>query len=106
MIAGPMPSPIGHALAGIAAAWAADLVPGDRGWRTAPSQASWYARAGNGLTLACATLAVLPDIDLLMLPFKPETHRTVTHSVGAVLLVGVAGAAVAARRRRPVVRLA
>jgi len=29
-----MPSPIGHALAGLTAAWIADLVPGDRDWRT------------------------------------------------------------------------
>jgi membrane-bound metal-dependent hydrolase YbcI (DUF457 family) len=101
-----MPSPIGHALAGVAAAWSADLVPGDRAWRTAPQFASWYERAGNGLTLACVCLAVLPDLDLLMLPFKPETHRTVTHSVGAVLVVGLAAAAMARRVGRPVTRVA
>jgi membrane-bound metal-dependent hydrolase YbcI (DUF457 family) len=105
IIAGPMPSPIGHALAGIAAAWAADLVPGDRAWRTAPPFASSYARAGNGLTLACVCLAVLPDVDLVMLPFKPETHRTVTHSVGAAVVVGLAAAAMAGRARRPVARV-
>jgi inner membrane protein len=100
-----MPSPIGHALAGVAVAWAADLVPGDRAWRTAPRTASWYAKAGNGLTLACVCLAVLPDVDLVMLPFKPETHRTVTHSVGAALVVALAAAAVARRARRPVARV-
>ena len=60
-----MPSPIGHALAGLAVAWAADLVPGDRAWRTAPASASWYRRAGNGLTLACVALGAAPDLDLL-----------------------------------------
>src|SRR5262245_45055370 len=83
-----MPTPIGHAMAGVAAAWIADLVPGDRAWRTAPPSASWYERAGNGLTLACAILAVSPDIDLLYLPFNSQMHRTVTHSIGAVILVG------------------
>jgi len=100
-----MPSPFGHALAGVAAAWAADLVPGDRTWRTAPPFASWYARAGNGLTFACACLAVLPDVDLVMLPFKPNVHRTVTHSLGAVLVVGLVAAAMATKARRPVTRV-
>jgi len=105
MISALMPSPIGHALAGAAAAWAADLVPGDRVWRTAPRYASWYAKAGNGLTLACVCLAVLPDIDLVMLPFTPQVHRTATHSIGAVLLVGLVAAVVARIGRRPVARV-
>jgi len=96
----PMPTSIGHALAGAAAAWTADLVPGDRAWRTAPASASWYRRAGNGLTLACAVLAALPDIDLLF-----HSHRTFTHSVGAVIVVGVIAAAVAAISKRPIVRV-
>ena len=33
-------------LGGVVAAWAVDLVPGDRVWRTAPDRASWFARAG------------------------------------------------------------
>src|SRR5439155_8933895 len=86
-----MPSPIGHALAGVAAAWAADLVPGNRAWRTAGRSASWYERAGNGLTLTCAALAVAPDIDL----FFSRFHRTATHSFIAVSLVAVVAAAVA-----------
>src|SRR2546427_13121513 len=96
-----MPTPIGHALAGIAAAWAADLVPGDRAWRTASRFASWYARAGNGLTLVCAGLGVAPDIDLEFLPFNSQGHRTVTHSVGAVLFVALFAAVMAGRARRP-----
>jgi membrane-bound metal-dependent hydrolase YbcI (DUF457 family) len=95
-----MPSPIGHALAGLAAAWAVDLVPGDRAWRTAPESASWFKRAGDGLTLACIALSVAPDLDLLFV------HRTVTHSIGAVAVVGLVAAALAAKARRPIARVA
>ena len=84
MIGARMSSPIGHALAGIAVAWAADLIPGDRAWRTAPAAAPWYLRAGDGLTLLCAGLGAAPDVDLLFV-----AHRTVTHSIGAVLFVGL-----------------
>jgi membrane-bound metal-dependent hydrolase YbcI (DUF457 family) len=96
-----MPSPIGHALAGVAAAWAADLVPGNRAWRTASAPAPWYNRAGNGLTLTCAALAAAPDLD-----FLAGAHRTVTHSVTAVVFVGVCAASLAAVASRPVARIA
>ena len=96
-----MPSSIGHVLGGVAAAWAVDLVPGDRAWRTAPDRASWFARAGNGLTLTCAVLAATPDLDLLF-----TTHRTFTHSAGAVIVVGLLAAALAANTRRPIARVA
>jgi membrane-bound metal-dependent hydrolase YbcI (DUF457 family) len=96
-----MPSSVGHALAGVAAAWTADLVPGNRAWRTAPPQASWYRRAGDGLTLVCVALAVAPDLDLLL-----RSHRSYTHSIGAVVLSGLVAAIVAARCRRPVARIA
>lgn len=62
-----MPSPIGHALAGVAAAWA--IAP----------------RAGRRLALVAAGLAVLPDADLV-LPFR---HRTTSHSIGAVIVVTI-----------------
>ena len=96
-----MPSPIGHALAGVAAAWAVDLVPGNRAWRTAPRLASWYARAGGDLTLICALVAVAPDLDLLF-----WGHRTVTHSISAVLFVALFAGAIAANASRPVARTA
>jgi membrane-bound metal-dependent hydrolase YbcI (DUF457 family) len=96
-----MPSPIGHALGGIAVAWAADLVPGDRAWRTAPAIASWYLRAGNGFTLLCAGLGAAPDLDLAF-----AAHRTVTHSISAALVVGLLAAAVAGGAGRPVARIA
>jgi membrane-bound metal-dependent hydrolase YbcI (DUF457 family) len=96
-----MPSPIGHALAGLAAAWAADLVPGNRAWRTAPRSASWFRRAGNGLTLTCVGLGTAADLDHLFI-----AHRTATHSVTAVAVVGVAAAALAATAHRPAGRIA
>lgn len=86
-----MPSPFGHSLAGLAVAWAADLVPGDRAWRAAPAGASWYRRAGNGLSTACALLAMAPDLDLGF-----TRHRTYTHSIGAVVVAGLVAAVVAA----------
>jgi membrane-bound metal-dependent hydrolase YbcI (DUF457 family) len=96
-----MPSPVGHALAGLAVAWAADLVPGTRAWRTAPASASWFRRAGNGLTLACVGLGAAPDLDHLFV-----VHRTITHSIGAVALIGVVAASLAANAHRPVARIA
>src|SRR5262249_55012377 len=102
MIGTLMPSSVGHALAGVAAAWTADLIPGHRVWRPAAQTASWYRRAGGGLTLACLILAAAPDADLLIHP-----HRTYTHSGGGVAIVGVLAAGVAALRRdKPVVRIA
>jgi len=95
-----MPSPVGHLLAGAAVAWTADLVPGRRAWRTAAPTASWYQRAGNGLTLVCALLAAAPDLDLIV-----HRHRTITHSVGAVIFVALVAAAIAATRSRPVARV-
>jgi len=100
MIGASMPSPLGHALAGVAAAWTADLMPGRRAWRTAPSTASWYQRAGDGLTLLCAVLAASPDLDLLF-----DHHRTITHSIGAVILVALVAAVMAAHRSRPISRV-
>lgn len=90
-----MPSPIGHGLAGVVAAWTIDLVPGDRRQRTAPADANWFARAGDGLTLVCAALGALPDVDLLF-----HDHRQFTHSVTAVVLVAIIAAAVTGRVTR------
>jgi membrane-bound metal-dependent hydrolase YbcI (DUF457 family) len=97
-----MPSPIGHALAGIAVAWGADLLPGNRAWRTAPGPASWYVRAGNGLTLTCAALAAAPDLDLMIRAF----HRSITHSFVSIAVVAAVAAVSAARARLPVARIA
>ena len=75
-------------------------MPGRRAWRTAPESASWYRRAGNGLTLACAALGAAPDLDLLFV-----AHRTVTHSFSAVLFVGLFAGALAANAHRPIARV-
>ena len=96
-----MASPIGHALAGIAVAWAADLVPGNRAWRIAPASASWWLRTGDGFTLVCAVLAAAPDLDLLFGRF----HRTMTHSLSSVAVVAVIAGLVAVRARLPVKRI-
>jgi membrane-bound metal-dependent hydrolase YbcI (DUF457 family) len=82
-----MPSPIGHALAGVAVAWSAEQLPGSAGLkRPFPP----------GVVLACVALAVLPDADLVYMPM----HRTVTHSIGATLLVTILAIAVTGKVTR------
>src|SRR5262245_6985252 len=84
-----MPSPLGHALAGLAVAWGSDLVPGRRHSRTAPTNASFFSRAGGWLTVGCVGLAVLPDLDL-----ASQSHRAFSHSIGAVIVVTIIAGAV------------
>src|SRR5437660_5559111 len=76
MIGPRVPSPIGHALAGVAVAWSADLL--DRH----PSSPR--------LVAVSAALAMLPDADLLI----PGTHRMGTHSVMAAALIFIVAAVV------------
>lgn len=84
-----VPTPVGHALAGVAVAWVADALAGP-------------VRAQSGrLTLACAIIAAAPDLDLLA-----GAHRTYTHSLGAVLIVGIAAAFVARWKKLPIARIA
>ena len=77
-----MPSPIAHALGGVAVAWVADLLPGRP---SAPDLPSQPRAASSRIALTYACLAALPDVDLLL----PMTHRTVTHSLTSVVFVGV-----------------
>jgi hypothetical protein len=70
-----MPSPVGHALGGIAAGWLMARV------RTAPPPG--HLPAWTGQAALFATLGMLPDIDFLF-----GTHSTYTHSLGATVLVG------------------
>jgi membrane-bound metal-dependent hydrolase YbcI (DUF457 family) len=71
-----MPTPIGHALAGLAIACAAPRRSNRlRGRESIP----WT------LLLLCATLAALPDLDLLYQPI----HRTVTHSITSAVFVTI-----------------
>jgi membrane-bound metal-dependent hydrolase YbcI (DUF457 family) len=81
-----MPSPIGHALAGIATAWTVS--------RPKPIQAD------RGLLFAAACLAVVPDADLV----HPGWHRAYTHSIGAVLLVTIITVVVTGWVKEPVKR--
>jgi inner membrane protein len=88
-----MPSPIGHALGGVAAAWSAERLPRLKGPTGTPPRThigTSPTHISTSLTLVCAALAVLPDVDLLY----PPIHRTVTHSIGAVLLVTIIAAGV------------
>jgi len=60
-----MPSPVGHALAGIALG---SLAGRDRGW---------------GVPLVCSFAAALADVDFLL----PVVHRGPTHSLAAAVVV-------------------
>ena len=76
-----MPSPIGHALSGVAVAWTASL-------SESPRDAS--PGVSDRLLPVCAALAAAPDLDLLV----RGSHRTATHSLTAMLLVTIVAAAV------------
>jgi membrane-bound metal-dependent hydrolase YbcI (DUF457 family) len=94
MMAALMPSPIGHALAGVAVAWGADLVP-----RTiVPGAAARGVAPRTPPTMVAlfAGLAMLPDADLLV----PGTHRMATHSLAAAGLVFIVAMAVTGRVTR------
>lgn len=82
-----MPSPIGHALAGVAVAWAAEQLPGSAGLKRPFSLA---------VTLSSVALAVVPDADLIYTPI----HRTVTHSVSATISVTILAIAVTGKVTR------
>ena len=97
-----MPTPIGHALAGVAAGCLAaagfDPPPPRRRGTRAPGRGRPRPgpfRAAAGFAL----LGMLADVDLLF-----GIHRGVTHSVGATLVAaGVAGACAPGRRLRAAV---
>jgi inner membrane protein len=61
-----VPSPVGHALAGIAVAW--DVAP----------------RRNRTAAAVLAAIAIAPDLDLVL-----GAHREASHSVGAAAIVGV-----------------
>jgi membrane-bound metal-dependent hydrolase YbcI (DUF457 family) len=77
-----MPSPFGHALAGLAIAFVAE--PADARPRR------WWAPGLSDFALVAACAAVWPDLDLIYSPW----HRNWTHSVGATALVMIIAAAV------------
>jgi len=90
-----MPSPAGHVIAGLTIAWAAQALETVRRRPNAAERplAVLGSRAFTPLVLACALLALAPDIDILL-----ASHRTFTHSLGAVVAAAVAGGAVARLR--------
>ena len=91
-----MPSPVGHLVAGVAIAWAAEAV---EPLRPRPSDAGSRPTAtpiATPLVLACAALALAPDLDILL-----ASHRTYTHSVAAVAVAAFAGGTVARARGAP-----
>jgi len=78
-----MPTPVGHALAGVAAGY---LLAGrvDRSTLSARGTAlAWRSLASDKRLLLFAGLGVLADIDFLF-----GVHSAYTHSVGATLVVG------------------
>jgi len=76
-----MPTPVGHAMAGVATAWLIDAATGRR------------TRRFDALTKICLATAVLPDVDILF-----RSHRTYAHSIGAAVLAGVVAMVVANAR--------
>lgn len=78
-----MPTPVGHALAGVAAGC---LLAGrsgfGRGWLSAATPL-WKSLASNRTLWLFAGLGVLADVDFLF-----GTHSAYTHSIGATLVVG------------------
>lgn len=87
-----MPSPVGHALAGVAAGY---LLGGTDSGRLTEGQSSTLS-ARNLLSdrrvITFAMLGVLPDVDFLF-----GVHSAYTHSVGAIVVVGLMGGFVGAR---------
>lgn len=84
-----MPSPLGHALGGLAAGWLIQRAP-------RASANRWIAAS-----LVFAGLAMAPDLDLLT-----PTHRGVTHSLGAAAIASAVVWLVLSLRGRGDVRLA
>jgi membrane-bound metal-dependent hydrolase YbcI (DUF457 family) len=77
----PMPSPIGHGLAGLAIAFASEPATQQSG--PSVTRLSRFALVG-------ALVAALPDADLLYSPI----HRGVSHSVGATVMLMIVTAGV------------
>lgn len=75
-----MPTPLGHAVGGVAAALLVNA--GARRPGLPPR-----------VVLTCAAIAIAPDFDLLA-----GSHRTYTHSIGGVVLTGVVAWLVVRRR--------
>ena len=95
-----MPSPAGHLIAGVAVAWAAEAFALRRPRVLDAGRPFAAAPIVTPLVLACAALALAPDLDILL-----ASHRTYTHSLGAVALVAAFSAAVARGLGAPAVAI-
>lgn len=91
-----MPSPVGHALAGLAIGWLARSASGPSLAEPGLPGARRVARALTGAPALAVALALLPDLDIVV-----GSHRTFSHSLGGTVLVGAAAWAVALARHRP-----
>ena len=90
MMFAPMPSPLGHSLAGLTVGWLSEPAFSRRPGRWFDSLTPW--------AVWCAVVAVAPDADLLF----PHFHRTATHSVTATVSVLIITAIVTGKvTRRP-----
>jgi membrane-bound metal-dependent hydrolase YbcI (DUF457 family) len=92
-----MPSPVAHAMGGLATAWIADIIEPER---RSPTTSKLVDRLGGPLAVTSAVLAAVPDVDLII----PGAHRTATHSFFAAFIVGVIAASVAKRKKLPALR--
>ena len=77
-----MPTPIGHALGGIAVGYVVAACRGSSSDDRSQFVIPWTGFGSSVLSLSI--IAVLPDIDLLF-----GLHRGLTHSVTAALIIGV-----------------
>jgi membrane-bound metal-dependent hydrolase YbcI (DUF457 family) len=91
-----VPSPVGHVLAGVTVAWVAEALPPLNRRLLRRMAASAHAPIVTPLAGLCAVLAVAPDFDILL-----ASHRTYSHSLGAVAVVAMGAAALAATRGWP-----
>lgn len=84
-----MPTPIGHALAGLSLSWFLQAAAGQNPGAPRPQAGLWPSIRAAA---ACIVFAAAPDLDILF-----GSHRTVSHSVGGAVLAGTAAALVAPR---------
>jgi len=64
-----MPTPVGHALAGLTVAWISDAIRKTK---------------DRSLSVGCVVATVVPDLDILL-----HHHRSFTHSIGAAMAAGL-----------------
>ena len=95
-----MPSPLGHALAGLSIAWVADAItPSRRRPVVETRSGGLYNALGGGFAIVCGLVAASPDLDVLI-----GSHRIYSHTLGAAVLAGLLAALCAVLARLPVVR--